>query len=165
MIVVNAVSILRNELLEELEVGIRSMAGLLEKVKADDWDYRPAENMRNLKELANHIVSIPEVDLNLWQEKDQQTIQDLEARYEKLGSSETMIAAMKEGFSTFKTFMLSLSDQDLLTKKTKPFYLDEGATQAHWLVEEVSHFFHHRGQFFNYLKQLGYDVNMFDLYV
>ncbi|MTW87409.1 DinB family protein [Virgibacillus dakarensis] len=161
----NAVDIVRNELLEELEIGIRSMEGLLRKVKATDWRYRPADNMRSLKELARHISAIPEVDLHLWQEKDQETIQNLEASYDKLESSEAMIKAMKNGFGSYKTFMLSLSDQDFLTKKTKPFYLEKGAVQAHWLVEEISHFFHHRGQLYNYLKQLGYDVNMFDLYV
>ncbi len=160
-----AVSKLREELLVELELGIRSIEGLLKKVEAKDWTYRPAENMRSLQELARHIVSIPEVDLNLWQEKDQKMIQNLEAKYESMESSEEWIKAMKEGFHLFKTYMQSLSDEDFLTKKTKPFYLEEGETQAHWLVEEVSHLFHHRGQFFNYLKQLGYDINMFDLYV
>ncbi|WP_371268621.1 DinB family protein [Bacillus licheniformis] len=52
-----------------------------------------------------------------------------------------------------------------MTKKTKPFYLDEGMTQSRWLTETLTHIFHHRAQLFNYLKQLGYDVNMFDLYL
>ncbi|GGP11828.1 DinB family protein [Oceanobacillus neutriphilus] len=160
-----AISMLREELLEELELGIRSMAGLLNKVEEKDWPYQPAENMRNLRELARHIVSVPEVDLNLWQEKDEKEIRDLEAKYERLESAEELINAMNPGFQLFKTYMLSLSDEDFLTKKTKPFYLEDGETQAHWLVEEVSHLFHHRAQFFNYLKQLGYDINMFDLYV
>lgn len=161
----NAVNILRNELLDELEVGVRSMEGLLRKVQARDWGYQPADNMRNLEELAKHIIAIPEVDLNIWQEKDHATIQKLEGKYDKLESADAMIEAMNNGFQGYKTFMQSLSDEDFLTKKSKPFYLEKGAIQAHWLVEEVSHFFHHRGQFFNYLKQLGYDVNMFDLYV
>lgn len=161
----HAVSMLRDELLAELELGIRSMEGLLKKVEEKDCTYQPAENMRNLEELARHIVSIPEIDLNLWQEKDEKTIRDLESKYEKLESAKELIEAMNQGFQLFKTYMLSLSDEDFLTKKTKPFYLEEGETQAHWLVEEVSHLFHHRAQFFNYLKQLGYDINMFDLYV
>ncbi|WP_152655584.1 DinB family protein [Oceanobacillus sp. CFH 90083] len=161
----HAVSILRDELLAELEVGIRSMEGLLKKVEEKDWSYRPAENMRSLGELARHIVSAPEVGLNLWQEKDQEAIQNVEAGYEQLESAEAMMEAMNKGFDKYKAYMLSLSDEEFLTKKTKPFYLEEGAIQAHWLVEDVSHLFHHRAQFFNYLKQLGYDINMFDLYV
>ncbi|WP_236634832.1 DinB family protein [Alteribacter lacisalsi] len=161
----NAADILRNDLLAELETGIRSMEGLLRKVEAKDWDYQPADKMRSLKELAKHIVSIPEVDLHIFQEKEQAAIQELEAKYDQLESGEDMIKAMHQGFEEYKAFYLSLSEQDFLTKKTKPFYLEEGETQARWLVEEISHLFHHRGQFFNYMKQLGYDVTMFDLYV
>ncbi|MBU9720163.1 MULTISPECIES: DinB family protein [Bacillaceae] len=161
----NATEILRNELLGELELGIRSMEGLLRKVQAKDWEYQPSDNMRSLKDLAKHIVSIPEVDLHIFQGKDQETIQKLEAKYDQLESADDMIKAMHHGFEEYKAFIQSLSEEDLLTKKTKPFYLEEGSIQAHWLVEEVSHLFHHRGQFFNYLKQLGYDVTMFDLYV
>ncbi|WLR42075.1 DinB family protein [Bacillus carboniphilus] len=164
MIGMNAVTILRNQLLEELELGIRSMEGLLRKVKEEDWQYRPAHNMRNLIELARHISSILEVDLHIWQEKDQETIQSVEGFYNELETSEAMIEAMKRGYDNYRSYLITMSDQDFLTKKTTPFYLEEGAIQAHWLVEEVSHFFHHRAQFFNYLKQLGYDVSMYDLY-
>ncbi|KMK76804.1 DinB family protein [Alkalihalobacillus pseudalcaliphilus] len=161
----NVTELLRIKLLDEIEVGIRSMEGLLKKVEDKDWTYQPAENMRNLQELVKHIVAIPEVDLHIFQEKDEAYIKELERKYDRLETADELILAMKEGFQTYKSFMLSLSEEDFLTKKTTPFYLDEGETQAHWLIEEVSHFFHHRGQFFNYLKQLGYEVNMFDLYV
>ncbi|WP_054706603.1 DinB family protein [Bacillus sp. JCM 19041] len=161
----DAVDVLRNELLHELEIGIRSMEGLLKKVRSEDWGFRPTEQMRSLMELAQHIVAIPEIDLNIWQEKDQETIQVLEEKYNKLESTDDLISAMNDGFNEYKAYMTSLSDQDFLSKETKPFYLEKREIQAHWLVEEVSHLFHHRGQFFTYLKQLGYDVNMFDLYV
>ncbi|WP_370733829.1 DinB family protein [Paenibacillus dakarensis] len=36
--------------------------------------------------------------------------------------------------------------------------------QAKWLIEIVTHAQHHRAQMFNYLKTLGYQVSMFDLY-
>ncbi|WP_368654266.1 DinB family protein [Ornithinibacillus sp. 4-3] len=152
--VMGAVSVLRDELLAVLELGIRTMEGLLQKVKEKDWNYRPAENMRNLQELAIHIISISEVDLHLWQEKDQETIQNLEASYEQIESTKAMIGAMHKGFQQYKTYMVSLSDEELLTKKTKPFYLERGKIQAHWLVEEISHFFHHRGQFLNSLAMI-----------
>ncbi|MFC3781910.1 DinB family protein [Bacillus chungangensis] len=38
-------------------------------------------------------------------------------------------------------------------------------TQARWLTETVTHLFHHRTQFFTYLKQTGRDVSMDNLYV
>ncbi|QTD41818.1 DinB family protein [Sporosarcina sp. Te-1] len=161
----NAVEILRNELIAELQLGIRSMEGLLRKVQEKDWQYQPADNMRSLKDLAQHIISIPEADLYIFQGRDQEAIQKIEQKYNELDSADDMIKAMHNGFEEYKTYILSLSEVDFLSKKTKPFYLEEGEIQVHWLVEEVSHLFHHRGQFFTYLKQLGYDVTMFDLYV
>lgn len=70
------------------------------------------------------------MDLHLWQEKDQIIIQSLEASYEQLELTEAMIEAMHKGFQQYKTYMVSLSDEDFLTKKTKPFYLENGKIQA-----------------------------------
>lgn len=65
----NAVHTLRDVLLHEMETGIRSTCLLLQKVKETDWSYRPADNMRSLKELADHLIAIPETDLAIMQEK------------------------------------------------------------------------------------------------
>lgn len=161
----DAVNTLRNVLLHEMEVGIQSTGNLLQKVKADDWDYRPADNMRSLKELAWHLVSIPETDLAIMKESTQEEVAQLEQKFRELESPEQMAAAMNEGYEVYKAYITSLSADEFLNKKTTPFYLDKGATQASWLTETVTHIFHHRGQFFTYLKQLGYDVSMMDLYL
>ncbi|TWM31925.1 hypothetical protein CHCC14821_0737 [Bacillus paralicheniformis] len=149
----------------EMETGIRSTCHLLKKVKESDWSYRPADHMRSLKELASHLAAIPEADLAIMQEKEEDVIARIEKKYDALQSADQMAEAMQKGFAAFQTYMTSLSDEEFLTKKTKPFYLDEGMTQSRWLTETLTHVFHHRAQLFNYLKQLGYDVNMFDLYL
>ncbi len=137
-----------------------------EKVKESDWSYRPADRMRSLKELASHLTTaIPEADMAIMQEKEEAAISRIEKKYSALQSADQMAEAMQKGFAAFQTYMTSLSDEEFLTKKTKPFYLDEGMTQSRWLTETLTHVFHHRAQLFNYLKQLGYDVNMFDLYL
>lgn len=76
-----------------------------------------------------------------------------------------MTAAMEKGYEQFKSFFTSMPDEEFLTKKTTPFYLETGMTQSRWLAETLTHIFHHRAQLFNYLKQLGYHINMFDLYI
>ena len=119
--------------------------------------------MRSLKELASHLTAIPEADLAIMQEKEEDVIARIEKKYGALQSADQMAAAMQKGFDAFQTYMTSLR-RGFLTK-TKPFYLDEGMTQSRWLTETLTHIFHHRAQLFNYLKQLGYDVNMFDLYL
>ncbi|PTM58268.1 DinB family protein [Desmospora activa] len=159
----DAVNTLRNVLLHEMKVGIQSTGNLLQKVKAEDWDYRPTDNMRSVKELVWHLISIPETDLTIMQEKSQEEVAEIERKYE-LESPDQMVTAMNEGYHAFKAYMTALSDDQFLSKETKPFYLDKGMTQASWLMETVTHLFHHRAQLFNYLKQLNYEVNMYDLY-
>lgn len=161
----NQVQALRSDMFHEMETGVRSTCHLLKKVKESDWSYRPADLMRSLKELASHLAAIPEADLAIMQEKEEDVIARIEKKYGALQSADQMAEAMQKGFDAFQTYMVSLSDEEFLTKKTKPFYLDEGMTQSRWLTETLTHVFHHRAQLFNYLKQLGYDVNMFDLYL
>ncbi|MFS0785517.1 DinB family protein [Shouchella sp. 1P09AA] len=160
-----AVQSIKETALHELEVGIRSIEGLLKKVKEEDLSYRPSENMRTIKELIAHIISIPEVDLAIMQEHSEEYIRALEQKYETLAATEDKMTHMYSGFEQYKAYVISLSDQEFLTKKTAPFYLETGSTQIQWLMEVVTHIFHHRAQLFTYMKQSGYDVNMFDLYV
>ncbi|HET7628192.1 MAG TPA: DinB family protein [Bacillales bacterium] len=159
----NEVQQLKKLLFDELDVAVRSTAGLLEKVKAEDWSYQQHENMRTLRELAQHLVLLPETDLAILQEKTEDEVKAIEAR--ELADASEMIATMKEGYNALTAYFESLSDEEYLEKETRPFYMDHASTQAKWLTEIVTHAFHHRAQLFTYMKQLGYDINMFNLYV
>lgn len=124
-----------------------------------------AASMRSLVELARHLTSIPETDLAILHEAAEEEVRRLEGKYEILDGADALAFAMEKGFETFRNYMLSLSDDAFLTHKTKPFYLQEGKTQAEWLTETLTHIYHHRAQLFQYEKALGYEVNMFDLYL
>lgn len=153
-------------LFSEWEVAVRTISNLLSKVQEKDWDYRPHENMRTLLELANHLVQIPAIDLAIGQEKGEQEVRELENKLQS-GSAPELTEVLKNGYQEFKSYYDSLSETVFFEKVSKPFYFGdemEGHTQAKWLTESTTHIFHHRGQFFNYLKELGYEVNMFDLY-
>lgn len=161
-----SVSKMKEVLFSEWDVAVRTISNLLTKVQEKDWDYRPRENMRTLLELANHLVQIPAVDLAIGKEKNEQEIRHLENELQA-GSAEELIKVLRNGYQDFKAYYESLSETDFFVKKSKPFYFGEhmeGHTQVKWLTESTTHIFHHRGQFFNYLKELGYEVNMFDLY-
>lgn len=161
-----SISVMKDLLLSEFYIAVRTTKSLLSKVAEEQFNYRPNENMRSLLELANHLVQIPAVDVAIAQEANEEEIRQLE---KKLYSQDVKVLAevMEKGFENFKAYFESLSEDEFLNKVTKPFYFSEemqGHTQAKWLVESTTHAFHHRGQFFNYLKELGLDVNMFDLY-
>jgi uncharacterized damage-inducible protein DinB len=159
----NAIVTMTETLLEEFYVIVRTTNNLLKKADPTVYDFRPAENMRSFMELANHLVQIPHVDLAILQEKPEMDIRTLENKLAASNVSE-LSHVLEEGYHLLKSYFLSLSEQEFLEKETKAFYAEKGMTQARWLVEIVTHAFHHRGQLFTYLKQTNHDVNMFDLY-
>lgn len=154
---------MRELLLEELGVGVRTTKKLLKRVKPGEWDFRPADNMRSLGELANHLVQIPLIDLAILQEKSEEEVRRMEAEH-TASDPEELCELMERGFQLLCDYMRSLEEEAFLTRTTRPFYAEHGSTQAKWLIEIVTHIYHHRAQLFQYLKQLGHPVNMFDLY-
>ncbi len=155
---------LQHVMFQEIELAIRTTQNLLLKIKENDWDYRPTDNMRTLKELAIHLVSIPATDLAILKEEPIEKVQEIEDHYRQLQTATDMGVVFEEGYHALREYMESLSEEEFFTLKTKAFYMEDGHTQAEWLSEIQSHVFHHRGQFYNYLKQLEYDVTMADLY-
>lgn len=159
----NGISTMKNLLYDELGLIVRTTAGLLRKIRPEDWSYQPAASMRTLQELAEHLALVPGADLLILKEQPETIVRDYEALYDKAGT-EQLITAMEQGKRDLITYMDGLTDEQFLTRKTTPFYLEHGTTQAQWLIEIVTHAQHHRAQLFTYLKLLGYEVNMFDLY-
>lgn len=160
----NTTNGVKHLLFEELELIVKTSSNLIRKILPEHGDYKPADNMRSLQELVHHLVSVPAVDLLILQEKSESEIHALEAEINAGSDPETLIGWMNSGTADVKQYMEELSEEEFLHKKTTPFYLEHGTVQAKWLIEIVTHAQHHRAQMFNYLKTLGYEVNMFDLY-
>ncbi|MEJ8548357.1 DinB family protein [Brevibacillus borstelensis] len=160
----NGVNEIKGLLFEELELIVRTTSNLIRRIGQDQWEYKPADQMRTVRELVEHLAAVPSVDLLILQEEPQEVIRHREAEISKLSDPEKLIEQMTTGLDDLKAYMQGLSDEEFLQKKTKPFYLEHGSVQAKWLIEIVTHAQHHRGQLFTYLKLLGHDVNMFDLY-
>lgn len=158
------VFIIRDHLLHELEHGIKTSKRLIGKIAPEQWDYRPKENMRTLLELTHHLVMIPATDLAILQEKQGPEFDRIEGDIKSSTDPQQLCDLMQQSYESLKNYMVSLSEDEFLNKSTKPFYSDQGSVQVKWLIEIVTHLFHHRAQLFNYLKELGHDVNMFILY-
>ncbi|OXM85724.1 DinB family protein [Paenibacillus rigui] len=155
---------IRNHLLEELELAVRTSEGLIRRIQQEQWDYRPQDNMRTLLELVHHLVMIPASDLAILQEKPQPEVEKLETSLADVRDTAALAEQFRRNFEAAKHYFESLSEEELLHKSTKAFYLEHGAVQSKWLIEIVTHTFHHRSQLYNYLKQLGHDLNFFVLY-
>lgn len=159
-----AVQELKELLYAELEHIVTTSSRLIQKIDPADWEYRPRDTMRSLREIVQHLVSVPAVDLLILQEKSQEEVRRLEAKINADLDKDRLIGWMTTGLHDVKQYMDKLSDEEFLHRKTKPFYLENGSVQAKWLIEIIPHAQHHRAQLFTYLKVRDYEVNMFDLY-
>ncbi|MGZ9584333.1 DinB family protein [Paenibacillus marinisediminis] len=160
----NGVAQIRDHLLDELALAVRTVDQLLISIKPEEWGYRPADNMRTLLELAHHLVSIPASDLAILQEKSQADVERVETSVSEVKDPQELAARFRVNYDLLRTYMLSLSDDELLNKSTKAFYAEHGVVQIKWLIEIVTHTFHHRSQLYNYLKQSGHQLHFFMLY-
>jgi uncharacterized damage-inducible protein DinB len=149
-------------LLTELEYIVDNCCRLLSMVQTEHLTYRPQENMRTMAELMNHLAQIPAVDLKIMRGASEEEVVEIE---QSLGRDETksMCEVMKQGAEDLSRFMQRLSLDDFENGAGMAFY---GRTQTYsqWLLEAVTHIFHHRSQLFTYLKLNGYDVSTRDLY-
>jgi uncharacterized damage-inducible protein DinB len=161
---VNNVNIIRDHLLHELGLAADTAKGLVRLINSEQWNYRPRENMRSLLELTHHLVTTPASDLAIMQEKSETEVHKIEGDIKGVTDPEKLCEVMQQSYEAFKSYIQSLDEEEFVNKSTKAFYSDEGKEQVKWLIEVVTHMFHHRAQLFNYLKELGHDVNMFMLY-
>lgn len=155
---------MRDHLLRELETGVRTGASLIRLIRPEDWAYRPQDNMRSLVELVHHFIQITASDLAIMQEKGEAEVGQVENSLVGIEDIEKLEATLWSNLEAYKAYIVSLSEEDLLTRSTKAFYMEHGHLQAQWQIETLTHVFHHRSQLYNYLKQQGHELNFFMLY-
>jgi uncharacterized damage-inducible protein DinB len=156
----------RSLLLSELAFIVRNCERLLGMLKPEHGDYRPPAadgvRIRSLLELANHIAQIPQVDMAIMRGLSEEEVGKLER---DLWSREPKDLArlMREGLTELNRYMEQLSMSQFEAGSGTAYY---GRTQTNcaWLLEVVTHLYHHRAQLFTYLKLLGYPVDTRTLY-
>lgn len=160
----NGVLQIRDHLLDEMELAVRTSESLIKRIKPEEWSYQPKENMRTLLQLVHHLVSIPASDLAILQEKSQPEVAEIENRAGSITDPEQLAKQFRDNVEVLKDYFLSLGEEELLQKSTKAFYMEHGTVQIKWLIEIVTHLFHHRSQLYNYLKQAGHELHFAMLY-
>lgn len=159
------VSRIKDLLFEEMELALTTTASLLFMIEEKHWEYRPRENMRSLIELARHLVQVPEQELAILQEQPMEQVRSLVMSVMHVKDAAALSEVMHRGVSALKDYMNNLDEADLLHKSTAPFFAKyQPSVQVKWLIEITTHIYHHRGQMFTYMKQLGIPVSMYDLY-
>lgn len=152
----------RLQLLEELKRITENCSRLLALAQDEHLDYRPQDGMRSLAELGNHLAQIPSIDLTILRGATEKEVQDRErelARPDPAGWQEVL----RDGQTELHRYIERLSLDEYENNSGTAFY-GRTQTNAQWLLEIVTHLYHHRAQFFMYLKLNGYDVSTKTLY-
>jgi uncharacterized damage-inducible protein DinB len=160
----SGVTQIRDHLLQELELAVQTSSNLIALIKEEEWEFRPQSNMRSLLELVHHLIAIPASDLAIMQERSQSEVEQVENGAAGIRDTAELLGRYESNLAAFKQYILSLSEEELLEKSTTAFYLEHGMVQVKWLIEVVTHSFHHRSQLYNYLKQNGHELSFFMLY-
>lgn len=152
----------REQLLIELEFVVKNCCRLFDFIQRDDLEWQPGEGMRTLSEQANYLARIPALDLRIVQGKEEEVIDELEASLER-NHPRAWCGVMREGMRELYRFYEQMTLNEYENGIASAYF---GRTQVHarWLMETVTHIYHHRGALFTYLQLKGYDVSTRDLY-
>jgi uncharacterized damage-inducible protein DinB len=153
----------REMLFADLERIVANCCRLLELAKPEDYGWRPRDNMRTLLELANHLAQVPGVDLLILQGVAEHEVSEQE-RLLRRDDAAGLLVVLRQGTADLERFMEKQS-VDAFEHNSSTAYYGRTQTYAQWLLEALTHMYHHRGQYFNYLKLLGYDINTRTLYM
>lgn len=150
------------DLLAELRFLRTTMERLYAQAQPADAGWRLVPAMRTLLELGNHLAQIPAVDLACSREQPQADVQQLEAALRR-EQFDQLLAVWDQGCQAVEAHFGNMPAEEFETRSSRAFY-GHAAVQKQWLLNMVTHAYHHRGQFFTYLKVLGRPVDMFTLY-
>ena len=152
----------QQHLLEGLNSVGPSAERLFSLLPADKLEWRPRENMRTLMEVANHLAQVPAIDLFILEGASQEAVQERERELRRAAPAE-LAAVWRGGVGAVSAFYGGLSDTEFMTREGKAFY-GHVAPLWSWLLDIITHSYHHRAQLFTYLKELGLPVDMATLY-
>ncbi len=152
----------RSLLLTELERIAANVARMLALIKPEDFGYRPQDNMRTMLELANHLAQVPALDLRLIRGDKEPELVKRESELTR-DTGADLGEVLREGVRDMLAFYEHLSFDEYENGSATAYF---GRTQTHaeWLLEVITHMYHHRAQLFMYLKLNGYPVNTRTLY-
>ncbi|HYF94655.1 MAG TPA: DinB family protein [Symbiobacteriaceae bacterium] len=152
---------------QDLMKALTQLNGSLEELYAqippESLGWRPRENMRTVMELANHLAQIPSIDLAIMQSATEAEIRALEGSLHRSNPAE-LVHVWRAGVGAVAEFFGALPSAEFESRIGTAFY-GHAVPMSEWLLEVITHAYHHRAQLFTYLKILGRPVDMFTLYL
>ncbi|OOZ76192.1 hypothetical protein BHL35_26605 [Bacillus cereus] len=129
--------------LHQLQVAVDTSIQMLNRYKEDELKIQPIHSKRSLFEMCAHLSLICHADLlilNGSTEKELHTFYKEQTPETIMQIQQTMI----QGYDLLSKTFLSYSDEQLAEIKTA--YWGISYSRFEWLLEIVTHFYHHHGQ-------------------
>lgn len=152
----------RSQLLHQLSAVTQSVSDLYRLTPIHKLDYRPAPGVRSLLELGNHFAAVPLVDLAILQGSPHQVTETIEDTLHGAGPVD-WIEIFERGTRAVAEYFERMTEEEFETSISRAHY-GTAKQQSVWLLETICHIYHHRGQFYAYLRMLNVKVDVEHLY-
>lgn len=143
--------------LHQIRIAIDSVDEMLNQLSETDLESTPIHGKRTYAELLSHIALICQADLLI---SNEATSTEMQLYYEK--NTPTTIAEIKQSLlanydELVETFS-GYSEEELFEQKKS--YWGVRYTRFEWLLEILSHVYHHRAQLYAYMSMDLRDVKV-----
>jgi len=153
----------KRELLEYMDNRVRNCAYLMEKIPADKWNWKPADHIMSLGELANHVATMLDIESGMF--KNGLTKESYAEKFSKLQTNDKagLLVLARECHARTMKFYAAMSEEDF---ETEAFVTPAGTTMSFkgGVLAELEHFAHHRSQLYTYLLMLNVQLEPCDMW-
>ncbi len=129
--------------IHQIEVAVNTIIKIIDNLSEVDLQKRPTPNKHSIGELLEHLAVICEAD---WRIANGASKEEMDDFYS--GVSYKTLESIKQGLLTnlkaLKNNYRNLSEEELLTETTS--YWGLTYSRYEWLLEILTHVYHHRGQ-------------------
>ncbi len=153
----------KRELVEYMDNRVRNCWKILDAIPEDKWDWRPVEHMMALGELANHLITLLDIESEIFSGNLTPESYEEKVKARTVADKTSLIAASREYHTRAMKFYQGMTEDDFETGTfTTPF----GTTMSYkgGVLAQLEHFAHHRTQLWCYLNILGEEVDRCDLW-
>ncbi|MDQ0220460.1 DinB family protein [Peribacillus cavernae] len=149
------------KMLHQLAVAVNSAIDMLEQTPDELLDWRPAENKRPIRDMFVHLAVLCKADYYIMEGYSQEDMSEFYTQAQPF-TKQDIKGYMRDSFSFLNEKVNNFTESQL--REEKPSYWGIVYTRFEWLLEILSHYYHHRGQIHALLTVNGcsIDVKLFE---
>ncbi|RFU68666.1 DinB family protein [Bacillus sp. V59.32b] len=145
------------EVLHQLSVAVNSSIQMLEQTPDELLEWKPDENKRTLREMYVHLAILCKANYYIMSGYSQKEMEEFYLQANPVSKQEIK-ECMTDSLAFLSDKALHLTESQLSEKQ--PSYWGTVYTRYEWLLEILSHFYHHRGQIHAFLTVKGCSLHV-----